>query len=128
MLDGRGRAARGRLRLVSDSDSKHPQPAAAGAGSREERDRYLKLQIERQQRGEPVDFAWVRAELERTERRSRERLQASTRRMRFTIFFCAGVFVLLWLVRAAQAGNVMGALLPALVVCLLGVWALRRSR
>ena len=47
-----------------------------------DRNAYLEEQIQRQQRGEPIDVAWVHAELERVRLESQQKLVNSERRLR----------------------------------------------
>jgi len=66
--------------------------------SDEPRDRraYLEEQIERQKRGEPIDVAWVEAELGRV-RAEQARVTASVQRnLRLLVVLCATLLLVLW--------------------------------
>jgi|SRR5579862_3735353 len=66
--------------------------------SDEPRDRraYLEEQIARQKRGEPIDVAWVEAELARV-RAEQARVTASVQRnLRLLVVLCATLLLVLW--------------------------------
>jgi hypothetical protein len=89
---------------------------------------YLEEQIRRQQRGEPIDVEWVRAELSRVKAESERKLAASARRVRWLVTGMAALFCVFWI-----AGNLVNQgdpklIVPVVVIVSLGAWGLYRRR
>jgi hypothetical protein len=61
-----------------------------------DRKAYLEAQIQRQQRGEPIDVEWVTEELQRVRREQVARLQASQRNLRWLVLGTAALLIVLW--------------------------------
>ena len=68
-------------------------------GERPDRQAYLNEQLARQQRGEPVDLDWVRAELVRVREEQQARLAASRRRLWWLVVAIAVLCVAMVLAR-----------------------------
>ena len=93
-----------------------------------DRHAYLEEQLQRQQRGEPIDVDWVRAELERVKREAQNKVASSEKRLRWLVMFMAALFAVFWL-----AGNLMArrdpwAIAPIVLIVALTFWGLRRYR
>jgi hypothetical protein len=98
------------------------------AGEPRDRHAYLEEQIARQQRGEPVDVEWVRAELERVRREQLQTLSRTRKRLLAVTLVSALLLVVLWIRRGGlqQQNGVLIACV--LLVALLGAFSLRRRR
>ena len=93
-----------------------------------DRHAYLEEQMQRQQRGEPIDVDWVRAELERVKREARDKVASSEKRLRWLVMFMAALFAVFWL-----AGNLMArrdpwVIAPVVLIVALAIWGLRQYR
>src|SRR4051812_19431880 len=90
---------------------------------------YLEEQIQRQQRGEPVDVEWARAELERV-RREQAAHRAVTQRNLMRITIVSAVLLLVLWIRNGGLRQPNGAVwLGLIVIGVLAAWALwRRGR
>jgi len=93
-----------------------------------DRHAYLEEQMQRQQRGEPIDVDWVRAELERVKREAQAKVASSEKRLRWLVMFMAALFAVFWL-----AGNLMArrdpwAIAPVVLIVALTFWGLRQYR
>jgi hypothetical protein len=93
-----------------------------------DRHAYLEEQMQRQQRGEPIDVDWVRAELERVKREAQAKVANSEKRLRWLVMFMAALFAVFWL-----AGNLMArrdpwAIAPIVLIVALTLWGLRQYR
>ncbi|HEY2730318.1 MAG TPA: hypothetical protein VGK52_10280 [Polyangia bacterium] len=96
----------------------------------EPRDRraYLEEQVARQQRGEPIDVAWVQAELARV-RAEQERVTASVRRnLRLLVSLCAALLLVLWLKSGGLEGRGGVWTLGLIVIGTLAAWVLGGKR
>jgi fatty acid desaturase len=93
-----------------------------------DRHAYLEEQIERQKRGEPIDVAWVRAELERVRKESQQKLATSERRLRWVVVAMAALFAIFWLAGNLLARRDPWAIAPVVLIVGLAVWGLRRYR
>jgi Flp pilus assembly protein TadB len=93
-----------------------------------DRQAYLEEQIARQKRGEPVDVAWVRAELERVRREQTTRLAASRRNLRVLVAASAVLLLVLWLRRGGLDPRTTVMVLGAVLVVALTAWAVSRRR
>lgn len=93
-----------------------------------DRHAYLEEQMQRQQRGEPIDVEWVRAELERVKHEARDKVASSEKRLRWLVMFMAALFAVFWL-----AGNLMArrdpwVIAPVVLIVGLAFWGLRQYR
>jgi Flp pilus assembly protein TadB len=93
-----------------------------------DRHAYLEEQMQRQQRGEPIDVDWVRAELERVKREAQAKVANSEKRLRWLVMFMAALFAVFWL-----AGNLMArrdpwVIAPVVLIVALTFWGLRQYR
>jgi hypothetical protein len=61
-----------------------------------DRKAYLEEQIQRKNRGEPIDVEWVAEELQRVRREQLERLHASQRNLRWVVIASAVLMIVLW--------------------------------
>ena len=93
-----------------------------------DRHAYLEEQIERQKRGEPIDVAWVRAELERVKTESQQKLASSERRLRGMVVAMGALFAIFWLAGNLVAKKDPWAIAPVVLIVGLAVWAIRRYR
>jgi fatty acid desaturase len=93
-----------------------------------DRHAYLEEQIERQKRGEPIDVAWVRAELERVRQESKQKLATTERRLRWVVVAMAALFAVFWLAGNLIAKRDPWAVAPVVLIVGLAVWGLRRYR
>ena len=75
-----------------------PKPGDAGF-QRTDREAYLNEQLARQQRGEPIDVDWVRAELGRVRQEQQQKLAASRRRLWGLVIAMAVLFIAMLLAR-----------------------------
>jgi Flp pilus assembly protein TadB len=96
---------------------------------RREREAYLNEQVARQQRGEPVDVEWVRAELARVRQEQKDKLMSTERTMRWMVMGMAGLFCVLWIAGNVVANHGPRLLVPIVMIATLTVWSLyRRNR
>jgi hypothetical protein len=96
----------------------------------EPRDRhaYLEEQIARQKRGEPIDVAWVQAELARI-RAEQLRVTASVQRnLRLLVVLCAALLLVLWWKSGGLDGRGGVWTLGLIVIGALAAWVLGRRR
>jgi hypothetical protein len=93
-----------------------------------DRQAYLEEQIARQKRGEPIDVAWVTAELRRV-REEQTRVGASMERnLRWLVLLFAALLLVLWYQNGGPNGRgglwVLGLILIGAIVA----WKLGRKR
>ena len=93
-----------------------------------DRHAYLEEQIQRQQRGEPIDVEWVRAELERVKRESRQKVASTEKRLRWLVLFMAVLFAVFWLAGNLVARKDPWAIAPVVLIVALAVWGMRMYR
>jgi type VI protein secretion system component VasK len=93
-----------------------------------DRDAYLQEQMDRQQRGEPIDVEWVQAELDRVRRVARDKLASSEKRLRWLVIFMAVLFVVFWLAGNLIARKDPWAVAPVILIVGLAVWGIRMYR
>ena len=93
-----------------------------------DRHAYLEEQIQRQQRGEPIDVDWVRAEIERVKQESRQKLASTEKRLRWLVLFMAVLFGVFWLAGNLLAHKDPWAIAPAVLIVGLAVWGMRMYR
>jgi hypothetical protein len=93
-----------------------------------DRHAYLQEQIERQQRGEPIDVAWVRAEYDRVKRETQQKVATSEKRLHWLVVGMLGLFAVFWLAGNLLARRDPWAVAPVLLIVGLAVWAIRRHR
>jgi hypothetical protein len=91
-----------------------------------DRQAYLEEQIRRQQRGEPVDVEWVRAELERVREEQKRRLARTQRQLMVLVIVSAAVLLWLWIRHGGFEGQAAGPMLGLVVIGLLTAWAVAR--
>jgi hypothetical protein len=99
-------------------------------GPPEPRDRhaYLEEQIARQKRGEPIDVAWVQAELTRV-RAEQARVTASVQRnLRLLVILCATLLLVLWFKSGGLAGHGGVWTLGLILIGTLAAWVLGHRR
>jgi hypothetical protein len=103
---------------------------SAMAPDEPKRDRkaYLEEQIQRQQRGEPIDVEWVRAELERVNREAQQKMAASQKRLRWLVIATAALFGVFWLAHIWLEQRDDKLIIPITVVAALAAWAIYRQR
>ncbi len=99
-----------------------------GAPDPSDREAYLEEQILRQQRGEPIDVEWVKAELERVRLRQAATLAASQRHLRWLVLGAAGLLLILWYKNGGLAASRGSLMLGLILVGLLAAWTLGRKR
>jgi hypothetical protein len=97
--------------------------------TRSDRQAYLEEQIARQQRGEPVDVDWVRAELERV-RNMQVAVADRTRRNLVWLAIGSAALLLVLAVRTGTLGQRGGGVmaLGVLLIGALSTWGLARRR
>jgi hypothetical protein len=93
-----------------------------------DRHAYLEEQLQRQQRGEPIDVDWVRSELERVKREARDKVASSEKRLRWLVIFMAALFAVFWLAGNLLARRDLWAIAPIVLIVGLAFWGLRRYR
>src|ERR1700753_3656441 len=76
---------------------------ASGPGR--DRHAYLEEQIARQKRGEPIDVAWVQAELERIRAEQARMTTSMQRNLKMLVLLCAGLLLVLWSKNCGLAGR-----------------------
>ena len=103
-------------------------PGMADDDPRRDRHAYLEEQIQRQQRGEPIDVDWVRAELERVKQESNQKMASSEKRLRWLVMFMAVLFAVFWLAGNLVARKDPWAIAPVVLIVGLAVWGLRTYR
>jgi Flp pilus assembly protein TadB len=93
-----------------------------------DRHAYLEEQIARQQRGEPIDVDWVRAELARIRREQAQKTAAVQKNLRWLVIVSGCLLAVLWLRNGGvdQRGGVW--LLAAILIAVLAAVALSRRR
>ncbi|HET6148140.1 MAG TPA: hypothetical protein VFH68_11470 [Polyangia bacterium] len=93
-----------------------------------DRHAYLEEQLQRQQRGEPIDVDWVRAEIERVKREAHDKVASSEKRLRWLVMFMAALFAVFWLAGNLVARRDPWAIAPIVLIVALTFWGLRRYR
>jgi fatty acid desaturase len=93
-----------------------------------DRHAYLEEQIQRQQRGEPIDVDWVRAELDRVKREAQDKVASSEKRLRWMVMFMAALFAVFWLAGNLLARRDPWVVAPVLLIGVLTFWGLRHYR
>jgi hypothetical protein len=93
-----------------------------------DRHAYLEEQLQRQQRGEPIDVDWVRSELERVKREARDKVASSEKRLRWLVIFMAALFAVFWLAGNLLARRDPWVVAPIVLIVGLTFWGLRRYR
>lgn len=98
------------------------------SATRGDRQAYLEEQIARQQRGEPVDVEWVKAELMRVRIEQQQKLAATQRNLRWLVIGTSLLLCALWI-----GGNLVnhrepGLVVPIVVIAALAAWSLYRRR
>jgi Flp pilus assembly protein TadB len=93
-----------------------------------DRHAYLEEQIARQKRGEPIDVAWVKAELERIRQQQAKTLGRTQRNLRWLVIAAAALLAVLWVKNGGlrQGGSVF--MLGLILIAVLTVWGLSRHR
>jgi hypothetical protein len=93
-----------------------------------DRQAYLEEQIERQKRGESIDVAWVKGELERIRLAQAATLAASQRNLRWLVIGATALLLVLWLKNGgvSRSGGLMT--LGLILIGLLAAWAFGRKR
>jgi hypothetical protein len=99
-------------------------------GKQPPRDRhaYLEEQIQKQQRGEPIDVEWVRAELGRVQEESQRRLASSQRNLRWLVVGTAVLFCVLWVGGRLLENKDPKLLVPIALIVTLVAWVIYRQR
>jgi hypothetical protein len=98
-----------------------PPPADKG-----DRKAYLEEQIEKQKRGEPIDVAWVKDELQRVRQEQVARLESSQRNLRWLVLGAALILIVMWARNGATLDQTGFVTLGLIVVGLLAVFMVRR--
>ena len=93
-----------------------------------DRNAYLEEQIQRQQRGEPIDVEWVRTELERVNREAQRKLASSERRLRWVVVGTAVLFCGFWAAKNLLVERDARVAIPIVLIVALATWALYRQR
>jgi hypothetical protein len=86
-----------------------------------DRKAYLEEQIQRQQRGEPIDVNWVRDELIRVRHEQISRMAATQRHLRWLVAVAAALLIVLW-IRQGHGFDTTGIVVLGLVA--IGVFTL----
>ena len=86
-----------------------------------DRKAYLEEQIQRQQRGEPIDVNWVRDELIRVRHEQMSRMAATQRHLRWLVAVAAALLIVLW-IRQGHGFDTTGIVVLGLVA--IGVFTL----
>ena len=86
-----------------------------------DRKAYLEEQIQRQQRGEPIDVNWVRDELIRVRHEQMSRMAATQRHLRWLVAVAAALLIVLW-IRQGHGFDTTGIIVIGLVA--IGVFTL----
>src|SRR5262245_28313588 len=94
---------------------------------KKDRKAYLEEQIQRKERGEPIDVAWVAEGLQRVRREQIARLQASQRHMRWLVIGAAILLFVLWAGRGGVMDRGGFVSLGLILIGLLAAFALRRG-
>jgi hypothetical protein len=95
---------------------------------RRQREAYLNEQVTRQQRGEPVDVEWVRAELARVRQEQKDKLMSTEGYMRWMVMGMAGLFCVLWIAGNVVANHGPRLLVPIVMIATLAAWSLYRRK
>src|SRR5579872_539150 len=99
------------------------------SNDRRDREAYLNEQMARQQRGEPIDVEWVRAELGRVREEQQQKLASSQRHLRWLVGGMAVLFCVLWIAGNLAQHQGPRLLVPVVMIAALAAWGLyRRSR
>jgi hypothetical protein len=93
-----------------------------------DREAYLNEQVARQQRGEPIDVEWVRAELTRVRQAQKQKLDDTQRQLRWLVIGTAILFSVLWIGGHLVAHRDPRILVPVALIATLAIWALLRRR
>jgi hypothetical protein len=93
-----------------------------------DRQAYLEEQIARQKRGESIDVAWVKGELERIRLAQATTLAASQRNLRWLVIGATALLLVLWLKNGgvSRSGGLMT--LGLVFIGLLAAWGLGRKK
>ena len=93
-----------------------------------DRQAYLEEQIARQKRGESIDVAWVRGELERIRLAQATMLSTTQRNLRWLVIGATALLLVLWLKNGglSRGGGLMT--LGLIFIGLLAAWGFRRRR
>ncbi|HEY2901570.1 MAG TPA: hypothetical protein VGL59_13395 [Polyangia bacterium] len=102
-----------------------PGPAK---NDRRDRQAYLDEQVARQQRGEPIDVDWVRAELGRVREEQQQKLASSQRYLRWLVVGMALLFCVLWISGNVAAHQGPRLVVPVVMIATLAAWAIYRRR
>ena len=98
------------------------------SNGRRDRHAYLNEQMARQQRGEPVDVDWVRAELGRVRQEQRQKLQSSQRQLRWLVAGMAVLFCVLWIGGNLASHQNPRLAVPAVMIATLTAWSIYRRK
>jgi hypothetical protein len=93
-----------------------------------DRQAYLEEQIQRQERGEAIDVAWVKAELERIRRQQAATLASTQRNLRWLVVGAATVLGILWIKNGGLMRGGGFVTLGLILIGLLTAWGLGRRR
>jgi len=93
-----------------------------------DRQAYLEEQIQRQKRGEAIDVAWVKAELERIRRQQAATLASTQRNLRWLVIGAATVLAVLWIKNGGLSRGGGFVTLGLILIGLLTAWGLGRRR
>ena len=93
-----------------------------------DRQAYLEEQIQRQKRGEAIDVAWVKAELEQIRRQQAATLASTQRNLRWLVIGAAAVLAILWLKNGGLSRGGGLFTLGLILIGLLTAWGLGRRR
>lgn len=93
-----------------------------------DRHAYLNEQMARQQRGEPIDVDWVRAELGRVRQEQRQKLQSSERQLRWLVAGMAVLFCVLWIGGNLASHQNPRLVVPAVMIATLAAWSIYRRK
>jgi hypothetical protein len=98
--------------------------------SEEPRDRraYLEEQIERQKRGEPIDVAWVKTELERVRAEQTKMVTSVQRNLRLLVLLCAALLLVLWVKNGGLDARGGTWTLALIIIGALAAWVLGNRR
>jgi hypothetical protein len=93
-----------------------------------DRQAYLEEQIQRQQRGEPIDVEWVRTELERVRDEQKRRLARTQRQLMVLVIVSAALLLWLWIRHGGLEGPAAVPVLGLVLIGVLTVWSVARRR
>jgi len=98
------------------------------SSDRRDREAYLNEQVARQQRGEPIDVDWVRAELTRVRDEQQQKLESSQRHLRWLVIGMALLFCVLWIGGNLVAHQNPRLVVPVVMIATLAAWSLYRRK